>query len=37
MRYVVEAENRGASFGVPFPELPAALLDARGELLEKAA
>src|ERR1019366_5820431 len=27
MRYVVEAENRGATFGVPFPPLPAALLD----------
>jgi integrase len=27
MRYVVEAENRGATFGVPFPPLPPALLD----------
>jgi integrase len=26
MRYAVEAENRGASFGTPFPRLPAALL-----------
>ena len=26
-RYIVEAENRGASFGVPFPELPACLLE----------
>ncbi len=34
MRYVVEAENRGATFGVPFPALPACLLDPRGELLE---
>ncbi|HEY3819657.1 MAG TPA: tyrosine-type recombinase/integrase [Polyangiaceae bacterium] len=35
MRYVVEAENRGASFGVPFPVLPACLLDPRGEVVEK--
>ena len=27
-RYVIEAENRGATFGVPFPPLPASLLDA---------
>jgi hypothetical protein len=25
-RYIVEAENRGATFGVPFPPLPASLL-----------
>jgi integrase len=40
MRYIVEAENAGAAFGVPFPPLPAALLgDAqpRGEILEKVA
>jgi integrase len=30
-RYIVEAENRGATFGVPFPELPACLLDASKE------
>ena len=28
MKYVVEAENTGASFGVPFPPLPACLIDA---------
>jgi hypothetical protein len=27
MRYVVEAENRGATFGTPFPRLPASLLE----------
>ena len=26
MRYIVEAENRGATLGVPFPSLPACLL-----------
>jgi integrase len=26
MRYVVEAENRGATFGTPFPPLPASLV-----------
>jgi integrase len=26
MRYIVEAENAGAAFGLPFPALPAALL-----------
>ncbi len=26
MRYVVEAENRGATFGTPFPKLPASLV-----------
>jgi hypothetical protein len=26
MRYIVEAENRGATFGVPFPSLSACLL-----------
>jgi hypothetical protein len=25
--YIVEAENRGATFGTPFPPLPACLLD----------
>ncbi|HXN33960.1 MAG TPA: hypothetical protein VN894_18965 [Polyangiaceae bacterium] len=25
-RYIIEAENRGATFGEPFPELPAALV-----------
>lgn len=29
MRYVVEAENRGASFGSPFPVLPACLLESK--------
>jgi len=28
MKYVVEAENRSAAFGVPFPPLPASLLRA---------
>jgi integrase len=28
MRYIVEAENTGATFGVPFPPLPACLLAA---------
>jgi integrase len=28
MRYIVEAENAGAAFGVPFPPLPACLLGA---------
>ena len=28
MKYVVEAENTGATFGTPFPPLPACLLDA---------
>jgi integrase len=27
MRYIVEGENRGATFGVPFPTLPATLLE----------
>ena len=26
-RYIIEAENRGATFGVPFPPLPASLID----------
>ena len=30
MRYIVEAENRGATFGTPFPRLPASLLGPRG-------
>ena len=34
MRYIVEAENAGASFGVPFPPLPACLLGLRGEIVE---
>jgi integrase len=37
MRYVVEAENRGATFGVPFPALPACLTGQVGEMVEKAA
>jgi hypothetical protein len=43
MRYIVEAENAGAAFGVPFPPLPASLLGAdgkpatRGEILETVA
>ncbi|MDE2104563.1 MAG: tyrosine-type recombinase/integrase [Patescibacteria group bacterium] len=28
MRYIVEAENRGATFGTPFPPLPVSLLGA---------
>jgi integrase len=31
MRYIVEAENAGAAFGVPFPPLPASLVGADGE------
>jgi integrase len=39
MRYIVEAENTGATFGTPFPPLPAALLDPEpsGETLEAVA
>jgi integrase len=39
MKYVIEAENTGAAFGVPFPQLPAALLDPKkgGEILETVA
>jgi hypothetical protein len=39
MRYIVEAENTGATFGTPFPALPAALLDPEpsGEILEAVA
>lgn len=34
MRYIVEAENAGAAFGVPFPPLPASLVGAHGEIVE---
>jgi integrase len=38
MRYIVEAENAGAAFGVPFPPLPASLLGLpRGEIVETVA
>jgi integrase len=38
MRYIVEAENAGAAFGVPFPPLPASLLGpSRGEIMETVA
>ena len=40
MRYIVEAENAGAAFGIPFPPLPAALVGepvSRGEILETVA
>jgi integrase len=37
MRYIVEAENAGAAFGVPFPPLPASLALARGEIVEAVA
>ena len=31
MRYVVEAENRGATFGTPFPPLPRELVDPKSK------
>jgi hypothetical protein len=34
-RYIVEAENRGAKFGVPFPPLPASLLEASSKRASK--
>jgi hypothetical protein len=38
MRYIVEAENTGATFGTPCPPLPAALLDPpSGEILPAVA
>jgi hypothetical protein len=30
MRYIIEAENTGATFGVPFPPLPASLIAPEG-------
>ena len=36
-RYIIEAENRGATFGVPFPPLPPNLLDPSSKRSSKGA
>jgi hypothetical protein len=37
MRYIVEAENRGASFGLSFPVLPANLVHPLGQAAGQVA